>query len=239
MKGIKKYLITSIILLAVGFLGLTITGSITYYKYGLNSEYNCADSFGTSAGHMFGFGGMMNMMGTSWFSNEGTSLESYSFKEVKERTENYLGENNLEDLQIVEIMEFSENFYIEIIEKDTNIGAMELLLDKSTGNIFPEYGPNMMWNTKYGMHMGTNQTDADMSIDEEEAIHLGEEYLNESSTDLFIGEEADRYYGYYTIHTVTKDGDIAGMLSVNGGTGKVWYHNWHGAFIDMEEYETH
>ena len=239
MKSIKKYLITSVILLTVGFLGLAITGSITYFKYGLNSDYNCVGSFGSDARHMNGFGEMMNMMGSSWLSNESTSLESYSFKEVKERTENYLEKNNFENLQIVEIMEFSENFYIEIIEKETNIGAMELLLDKSTGNIFPEYGPNMMWNTKYGMHMGTNQTDAYMSIDEEEAIQLGEEYLNESSTDLFIGEEADRYYGYYTIHTVTKDGDIAGMLSVNGGTGQVWYHNWHGDFIGMEEYEMH
>jgi hypothetical protein len=28
-----------------------------------------------------------------------------------------------------------------------------------------------------------------------------------------------------------KDGRIDGMLSVNGSTGAVWYHNWHGAFI--------
>ena len=238
MKGLKKYLITSVILLAVGLVGLTITGSITYSKYSLNSEYNCGGSFGADAGHMFGFGGMMNMMGSSWFSNGGTSLESYSFKEVKERTENYLGENNLKDLQIAEIMEFSENFYIEVIEKDTNIGAMELLLDKSNGNVFPEYGPNMMWNTKYGMHMRTN-TNAKMVIDEKEAILLGAEYLNGRGSDEFIGEEADGYYGYYTIHTVTKDGDIAGMLFVNSGTGHGWYHDWHGAFIGMEEYEMH
>jgi hypothetical protein len=30
-------------------------------------------------------------------------------------------------------------------------GAMELLVDKSSGAIFPEYGPNMMWNLKYGI----------------------------------------------------------------------------------------
>jgi len=176
-------------------------------------------------------------MGLSCFSNEGTSLESYSFKEVKEETENYLRENNLKDLQIAEIMEFSNNFYIEIIEKDTDFGAMELLLDKNTGNIFPEYGPNMMWNTKYGlnMHMIANQTDADMSIDEEEAIQLAEKYLNKRGTDEFTGEEADRYYGYYTIHTDSKEVDIVGMLSVNGLTAQVWNHSWHGVFNDMEE----
>lgn len=239
MKSIKKYLIISIILLTVGFIGLGVSGVVANYKYDSSLGYGCGSNSITSAGYMFGMGGMMNMMGLSWFSNEGTSLESYSFKEVKEETENYLRENNLKDLQIAEIMEFSNNFYIEIIEKDTDFGAMELLLDKSTGSIFPEYGPNMMWNLKYGMHMMTNQTGTDISIDEEGAIQLAEKYLNKRSTDEFIGEEADRYYGYYTIHTVSKEGDIVGMLSVNGLTGQVWYHSWHGVFIDMEEYETH
>ena len=34
-----------------------------------------------------------------------------------------------------------------------------------------------------------------------------------------------------------KDGQVFGMLSVNGYSGEVWYHNWHGAFIEMEELE--
>jgi hypothetical protein len=241
MKNIKKYLIISVILLAIGFVGLGITGVVANYKYGSSLGYDCGSDYSTGAGHMFGMGGMMSMMGSSWFSNDGNSLESYNFDEVKEKTKEYLEENKLEDLQIAEIMEFSNNFYMEITEKDTDFGAMELLLDKNTGNIFPEYGPNMMWNTKYGlnMHMIANQTDADMSIDEEEAIQLAEKYLNKRGTDEFTGEEADRYYGYYTIHTVSKEGDIVGMLSVNGFTGQVWYHSWHGVFIDMEEYETH
>jgi hypothetical protein len=240
MKSIKKYLIVSVILLAVGFVGLGVTGVVANYKYGSGIGYSCeSNSSKGGAGHMFGTGGMMGMMGSSWFSNKDTSLESYSFKEVKEKTENYLEENNLEDLQIAEIMEFSNNFYMEIVEKDTNKGAMELLLDRNTGNIFPEYGPNMMWNTKYGlnMHMIANQADADMSIDEEGAIQLAEKYLNKRDAGEFIGEEADIYYGYYTIHTVTEEGKIAGMLSVNGFTGQVWYHNWHRVFVDMEEYE--
>jgi len=62
----------------------------------------------------------------------------------------------------------------------------------------------------------------------------GEKYLNKRDTGEFIGEEADMYHGYYTIHTVTEEGDIAGILSVNGFTGQIWYHNWHGIFIDMK-----
>jgi hypothetical protein len=41
---------------------------------------------------------------------------------------------------------------------------------------------------------------------------------------------------YYTLHTYTGD-KVSGMLSVNGYTGKVWYHSWHGAFVDMKELE--
>jgi hypothetical protein len=29
---------------------------------------------------------------------------------------------------------------------------MELLVNPYTKEVIPEYGPNMMWNLKYGMH---------------------------------------------------------------------------------------
>jgi hypothetical protein len=47
-------------------------------------------------------------------------------------------------------------------------------------------------------------------------------------------EEPDQFYGYYTLH-IKDQGEVAGMLSVNGYTGQVWYHSWHGPFIAMEE----
>ncbi len=43
-------------------------------------------------------------------------------------------------------------------------------------------------------------------------------------------------YGCYTIHTL-KDGVVEGMLSVHVITGQVWYHTWHGAFVQMVEGE--
>jgi len=51
-------------------------------------------------------------------------------------------------------------------------------------------------------------------------------------------DEVEPFYGYYTIH-VLKDGAIYGMLSVNGYTGQVWYHFWHGPFLGMRELEEH
>lgn len=44
-------------------------------------------------------------------------------------------------------------------------------------------------------------------------------------------------YGYYTIMT-TLEGEHYGMLSVNGYSGDVWYHTWHGMFIsEVKEHE--
>ena len=48
------------------------------------------------------------------------------------------------------IMEFTNNFYVAVKEKATGQGAFELLIDRYTGALYPEPGPNMMWNTKYG-----------------------------------------------------------------------------------------
>jgi hypothetical protein len=67
--------------------------------------------------------------------------------------ERYLASLDNPDLAIDEIMEFELNYYVIYYEKSTGIGAFEMLINKDTGRIFPEYGPNMMWNTKYG-HAG-------------------------------------------------------------------------------------
>src|SRR5215208_4245387 len=64
---------------------------------------------------------------------------------------NSYGDSNLE---VVDVMEFTNNYYAQVRESDSGIGAMELLIDKRTGWVRPEPGPNMMWNTKYGMMGG-------------------------------------------------------------------------------------
>ena len=49
-----------------------------------------------------------------------------------------------------------------------------------------------------------------------------------------VAEEVNQFYGYYTVHIV-KGGVLFGMLSVNGVNGVVWYHSWHGVFIQSRE----
>jgi hypothetical protein len=58
------------------------------------------------------------------------------------------------DLSLREVMIFDNHAYAEIEEKSTGIGAMEVLVDPVTLEVYPEHGPNMMWNLKYGMMSG-------------------------------------------------------------------------------------
>ena len=51
---------------------------------------------------------------------------------------------------------------------------------------------------------------------------------------IWIIDEIAPFYGYYTIE-LEKDGQIVGMLSVNGYDGQVFYHTWHGVFIEMSK----
>ena len=113
---------------------------------------------------------------------------------------------------------------------------MELLIDKHTGQVYPEMDPNMRWNVKYGTmggYYGTSSP-AEMPVSPEEAGALAQQFLDRSVPDLTVAEP-DAFYGYYTLHAV-KDGQVEGMLSVNGHTGAVWYHNWHGHFVQMREF---
>jgi hypothetical protein len=135
-------------------------------------------------------------------------------------------------------MEFKWNYYAEIEDQKTGIHAMELLVNKYTGQVYPEPGPNMMWNTRYGM-MGSRYAAGEvmtkMSISPKEAEKIAQKYLDINMRGL-TARDPETFYGYYTMHTL-KDGKIEGMLSVNGYTGAVWYHSWHGAFIKMQEFE--
>lgn len=159
---------------------------------------------------------------------------------------------NNADLAIDEIMEFGDNFYIVFYEKSTNMGAFEAIIDKAdTGmggmmrmmmgyrDVRPEQGPNMMWNTKYAMHDGMGwmhgrNTFTNASITMEQARENAQKYLDEYFSGT-IAEDVHPFYGYYTIH-VMKEDKIFGMLSVNSSTGEVWFHNWHGAYIQTLEF---
>lgn len=167
---------------------------------------------------------------------------AFSIEDAYEAVERYVAELGYPNLEVAEVMEFEYNFYAIVREADTGIGAMELLVDKWTGAVGPEMGPNMMWNGKYGMHGGRGmgmmggRVTITNTISSEEALQIAQQWLDTYRPGVTVEEHADPFYGYYTIHTL-KDGQIEGMLSVHGTTGQVWYHTWHGEFIGMLEEE--
>ncbi len=197
-------------------------------------------------GSMMGPGGMMHPWGGrgGMMEQEGRyqNQERISIDQALEIVEDYLRERHDPDLEVTEIMEFSYNFYVEFAEKSTGLHAFEALIDPYTGDLYPEPGPNMMWNTKYGMMSGmmwgTPGAPGEMTVDEAQAREYAQEFINSYLPGAEVAEEADRFYGYYTLH-VLKDGEIYGMLSVNGYTGQVWYHSWHGKFLGMKELSEH
>src|SRR3990172_12804447 len=117
--------------------------------------------YGSPSSRQDGYGGwgMMGpgmMMGgryradTGDYSNNGTPL---TLDQAIQAANQYLAAYGNTDLTLTEVMKFSDNFYAEVEEENSGIHAFELLIDRYSGAVYPEPGPNMMWNTKYG-HMG-------------------------------------------------------------------------------------
>ncbi len=196
----------------------------------------CAPGWGPGQGGMMGPGMMSPGMMGGW-SGYDPDTEQITIDDATKAVERYLSAYG-QNLALAEVMEFAWNFYAEVEEEDTGTHAMELLIDKYTGQVSPEIGPNMMWNTKYspmsGMMGSQSTATAEMPITTEQAKGHAQQFLDANLSGVTVGE-VDTFYGYYTLHTL-KDGQIEGMLSVNGYNGAVWYHNWHGPFIGMEEF---
>ncbi len=207
-----------------------------------------------------GVGGS-GMMG-GYRSGNATNIKPLTVDQAKQAVESYLKRLNNSDLALKEIMIFDNNAYARITEKSTGIGAMELLVDPASLSVFPEYGPNMMWNLKYG-HMGGNgsgmmggnrnsmmggngngmmgsnnsnpgSVSATMTVTSDQAAKIAQQYLDQQFPGYQAATDPDPFYGYYTID-ILKDGKPTGMLSVNGFSGQVFLHTWHGTFIEMSE----
>lgn len=185
------------------------------------------DGFGGGFGPWGGMGGPM-MGGSSragWLAGDGDPVDDLA--EARDRAEEY-AETLAPDLLVGEVMRFTNNYYAELEEPDGTL-ATEVLVEPRTGAVQLEFGPAMMWNSRYGM-MARSGADARVSADE--ALEIAQRWVDDR--DRLTVAEPDAFPGYYTLHTL-QDGRIEGMLSVNAFTGAVWYHSWHGEFQEMSE----
>nr|NIN34120.1 hypothetical protein [Gammaproteobacteria bacterium] len=95
-------------------------------------------------------GGMMVNSNNPFF----IAAEPLTLTEVTETLDAYLAALNDSNLEVDDVMIFDNHAYAQIVEKDSGIGVMEVLVDPTTKAVYPEMGPNMMWNQKYGMMSG-------------------------------------------------------------------------------------
>ena len=229
-------------ILGIGIAVAALIGLTACTPFGAGYRQPYGGPGGMMGGGMMGSGGMMG----GGRGNYSPDAKPLTIDQAGDAVKGYLKAYYGDRLALTEIMEFARNYYAVAEEKDTGIHAVELLIDKYTGRVSPEIGPNMMWNTKYGMMgggmmggmMGNYRggvPTANMTVSAAQAKTLAQQYLE---TDLpgLAAAEADTFYGYYTLHTL-KDGKIEGMLSVNGYTGAVWYQTWHGTFLGMKMYD--
>ena len=117
-----------------------------------------------------------------------------------ESARQFVAANGNPDLALTEVMGFTDNFYAEVEEKSTGVHAFELLIDRYTGAVYPEPGPNRMWNTRYG-HMGgmmggwRGRQDAAMSVTPERARDIAQGWLVKFLPGTSAAEQADAFYG--------------------------------------------
>jgi hypothetical protein len=225
---------------------------------GVGVGYNCSQVYTHTSPYGYGMmgPGMMGMMGGFGSNTLRGDVEPLSLDEAQEAVEDYLSTLGNDDLELAEVMIFDNHAYAEVIEKSTGIGAFEVLVDPVTRAVLPEPGPNMMWNVKYGHMSGLGmgmmgnfggqrrggmmggravpQISTEMRVTPDEAVVTAQRYLDRYLPGTEGENEADAFYGYYTLH-IQRDGQTVGMLSVNGHSRQVFPHTWHGEFLEMSE----
>jgi hypothetical protein len=154
-----------------GQYGSGMMGNEQYGSMMGGSQYGSGMMGNGQYGSMMGsnqYGGMMGMMmnggmmggqyGSGMMGSFGglTNADPLSIEEAETAVTDYLATLNNDDLTLGEIMIFDNHAYAQIIDETKETGAFEVLVDPVTGGVFPEPGPNMMWNTEYGMMSGDN-----------------------------------------------------------------------------------
>jgi len=96
-----------------------------------------------------------------------------------------------------------------------------------------------MWNAKCspmrgGMMGGFGAASSrPMTVTAQQAQEVTQRWLDLNRAGA-NAKAPDSLYGFYTVD-FERTGQLVGMVSVNGYTGQVWYHSWHGSFIQVRD----
>ncbi len=190
-----------------------------------------------------GMGGMMLVSGGTPYRQDGRMVQMQDVTAIAAQYLSFLGNAELA-LDRAEEWEF--NYLVIIKEAASQYKAFELLIDKWTGNVSPGMGPDMAWNQKYGGMMNSimengsghmsrrerRMTQPNVTVDAGAAAEAARQFLAQRlKSGLVLAGSAETFYGYYCFDVNDEKGVKYGRLSVNGVTGQVWYHTWHGNFV--------
>jgi len=119
------------------------------------------------------------------------------------------------------VLAFGDSYYTVLLDRSSN-AVGEVLLDRYTGSVYPEPGPNMMWNTNWGAGGGTTAPAVyDLSAAQELATSFLASYLPGAT--VLEGRAMPGYASYEVGR-----GNIEAILSVDLASGHVWVHTWLG-----------
>ena len=235
MKTSNQLLIGAALLL-VGFLG-------SVFAQGMMSQPENGQGYGQSGMGGNGMGGEMmrgNSMGGTMMSLYAPSSRPISQDEARRRAQGFVGRYGAQ-VKIRDFMVFAENYYAQVVDAATGAGLAEVLVDRYTGVVQPEPGPDMLWNTRFGMQGGQYGNGMMGGINQRRQVPSAPVRYTQAAAqklaDTFVAGylpggkvlEGLPFPGYYTFDYGRKD--IEGMLSVNAFTGEVWVHGWHGVYL--------
>lgn len=195
------------------------------YGQNMNQGYDYGQGMMGQQGMGMMQGGMMNGMGMMQVYP--ATAEPISLKDARAEF-NRVAKSYGSNVQVSDVMSFSNNYYAQLVN-DRGRGIAEVLVDRYSGLVTPEPGPNMMWNTRTGM-MGSafaGQPRFDEAAAREKAETFLAGYLPEATVTAAQG-----FSGYTTFDFGRKNTE--GMLSVNTYRGEVWVHTWHGTVIGTQ-----
>ncbi len=187
------------------------------------------------------------------------SLTPVTIDEAKTAAQTYLTALKIDGLEIGDVTLIGESAYVVVKETAGGNGAFELVVDPRSKTAHPAGGASMMWNLKYGgvLHAGmmldrhgpnhANATpvpaatsaapaatpadvSADMPVSAEQAVTAAQAFLDKAVPGATAAATPLKFYGYYSLG-FSKDGKLAGMLSINGFNGEVLPNMPHGAFM--------
>ncbi len=185
-----------------------------------NTGYNYSSGSGMMGNMMRGNMMMGNMMAL-YDPRARPITQDEALRSMESLARQYYGSN----VEVEDFMAFSSNYYAVLKDANSSQDIAEVLVDRYSGSAYPEPGPNMMWNTRYGA--GRTQAGS-AGYDLTGAKKLAEDFLTGYLPGAQI-MESKQMPGYYTFDFGRKD--VEGMMSVNAFSGQIWVHTWHGSYL--------